>query len=133
RPAARPSQNRCVDWVKAFGCGSVVGAEWRASPRLEPIALDSAVEGGAAQAQGLGGHLDVAAAAFEGGAHEQAFGVIEGQMFEGGKAAGGSGAQAQVAGLNLVAGGEQNAALDRVLELAHVAGPGVLVQEARGG
>src|SRR6185503_8576564 len=92
--------------------------------RADAEAGEAAVEGAAREAEDAGGFADVAALGGEGALDEVALDLLEGHVLEAG---GGFGARAEleVGGGDVVAGGEQARALDDVLELADVAGPGV--------
>src|SRR2546423_6159939 len=57
--------------------------------------------------------------------------IVKAHFFEARCSAGSSGAQAEVPGAHERAGGEQDAALDGVIEFADVSGPGMLVKDLR--
>src|SRR6185437_5228567 len=104
-----------VPGFNAVGLGLAAGRP--AGSGSEAITLNAAVQRRAAQAERLGGLMDIAAGAFERGAHQNAFGFIERQGIESGEVGrGGSGAQAEITGADLLRGSEEHGALDGMLQ-----------------
>src|SRR6201747_1148404 len=91
----------------------------------EAILFHAAIERAATEAEGLGGLADVAVGAGEGFADEDGFDGFEAHVVEA-LAGGAGGVEAEVADLYARVAGHEDGALDGVVELADVTGPGVL-------
>src|SRR5438270_11006502 len=96
----------------------------------------SAIEGAARQAERARRVGDVAGVAIERALDEVALGLVESELLEARAAvrarAAGAAAEQQIGGVDDVAGAQKQRPLDDVLELAHVAGPGVLEERGHG-
>src|SRR5689334_18212953 len=92
--------------------------------------LQATIEGAARQAERAGGVAGVGVAV-ERALNEHALGLLEREPVERGRALPIAG-EVQVGGVQLVTAGEQDGALDDVLQLAHVARPGMLEERADG-
>ena len=108
------------------------GAQHRMTMRLDAIFFHPPVEGPAAESEGFCRLAHVAVAAREGFADEDTLHRLEGHLFEGlgGDARGG---EAEVGDFDDVFAGHEDGALDGVVELADVAGPGVVQHQLQRG
>src|SRR3954469_6731289 len=93
-------------------------------PRSDAEAGEPAVQRAARQAEDAGGFADVAALGGEGALDEVALDLLDRHVLEPRRRLAAR-AEQEIGGGDVVAGGEQAGALDDVLELADVAGPGV--------
>src|SRR6185437_9742772 len=101
------------------------GRQHPTSNILQSVTLEAPIEGAAAQAERLGGLADVTVEAGHRFLDQEAFDVLEAHVLEP-TAAVLARAKAEVSLLHQWPLRHQHRALDRVIELAHVAGPSVL-------
>src|SRR5262252_7901701 len=100
----------------------VVGSSSERGARSDAVFLQPSIEGAARQAERSGGFADVSAKSRHGLLDENPFHLLEAHLFE--VAAGfWLAAQAELGRPDRRAGGEKHGALDRMVELAHVARP----------
>src|SRR5215469_8227488 len=95
--------------------------------------LQPPVHGAAAQSQGLGGLADVSRMTGKRALDEILLHFVEAHLLElGGGATDGLGAQAEVRCANAWPGGKKHASFDRMVQFAHIPGPGMLMESFEG-
>src|SRR6185436_2232217 len=93
----------------------------------EPVTFEAPVERAAREPERAGGVADVAVVTLERALDEHALHLVERELLER-RGPGIGGTQAEIAGVQLRVARQQHRALHRVLQLAHVAGPGMRQQ-----
>src|SRR6185503_20622678 len=106
----------------AEGAPRVRGVRLQAD--LQPVALETSIQRAAAEAERLGRLADVARKPRHRLLDEKAFDFLEAHVLDPRRGVAIE-PQPQLAEPDRAAGGHQHAALDRVIELANVAGPGM--------
>src|SRR5262249_24857310 len=101
-----------------------VGA-WRGSGASESMLFEPTIEGTAAKAERFGRFLGVASATRKHFANQETLNFLEAHFFKT-RFDAFTRAQAEVRDLNHIALGHEDGAFDDVVELAHVAGPGMI-------
>src|ERR1700760_3481780 len=95
-------------------------------PALEPIAFHPAVESAAAQAQGLGRLAYIAVESLQGFAHQYALHFLDAELFQVLALLTLLHVEPEIGDLDLSGLTHQHGTLQRVFQLAHIAGPAVL-------
>src|ERR1700682_5017490 len=96
---------------------------------FQAVFLQSAIHRAAAQAERLGGLTHIPIVAGKRALYQVMLDIVKAHVFEARSGAGSGCAQSEIGGANQRAGSEENAALDRVIELPHIARPRMLVEE----
>src|SRR4029077_16630502 len=99
---------------------------------FQAVFLQATIHGAAAQTERFGSLADIAIVTSQRALDEVMLDFVEAHVFEAGIGADGGRAEAEIGGADRGSGGEEDAALDSVIEFADVAGPGMLVQELHG-
>src|SRR5262249_53486799 len=102
------------------------------SRALESVVGEPPIERRARQPERLGGVRDITTRATERALNQMALDLLEGHLFQARALAAIARAQRQIGGIDDFVLGQEYRALDDVLELANVAGPGVIEQRLHG-
>src|SRR6266436_6465733 len=103
-----------------------------AAASFQAVFLQAPIHRATAKAQSLGGLADVSVVACQRALNQMMLNVIEAHLFEPRASTRSSGPQSQIGRTNQGPGSQQHSSLNRVIQFAYIARPGMLVKNLRG-